>query len=215
MATLDLKPADCLLIILGIESAPRLDYPDYRRVHYIHKPPTARELLTCFQSPTSRKIPSPMPKPAVVTTAPGPELMPVPTPDGSATITRVLLADDNRINRQLAHIFLNQLGTEVEEACDGAEVLSRCTVTHYDLILMDIHMPKLDGMEATRRLRNSSENINRLTPIVALTADAMNRTQSEFLDVGMNDHLSKPISEQALARTLEKWCPHWQPATNS
>jgi CheY-like chemotaxis protein len=77
----------------------------------------------------------------------------------------------------------------------------------YDIILMDIHMPELDGLEATRRLRNEADNPNRESPVIAVTADALGGERDQCLAIGMNDHLCKPITEGALQQLLGKWCP--------
>ncbi len=121
--------------------------------------------------------------------------------------TRVLLADDNLVNRQLAQIFLIQAGIEVEEVDNGKEAVDACRHGQYDLILMDIHMPELDGLEATRCIRALPANPNNRIPIIALTADAMHRERNQYIDVGMDDHLCKPITEAMLRQVLEKWCP--------
>nr|MDQ2695361.1 response regulator [Pseudomonadota bacterium] len=124
---------------------------------------------------------------------------------------RVLVADDNVINRQLARIFLNQLGVAVDEANNGREALEVCASRYYDLILMDIHMPEMDGCEATRHIR--ARALNGGTPVVALTADVLNRDHGRYRAAGINDYLPKPITELALQQTLAKWCPAYQPAT--
>jgi two-component system sensor histidine kinase BarA len=81
---------------------------------------------------------------------------------------------------------------------------------------MDIHMPDIDGLAATRALRADANNPNRRTPVIALTADAMAQRHKRYIGSGMNDHLCKPITEGALQQLLGKWCPaHPSPASVS
>jgi len=119
--------------------------------------------------------------------------------------TRVLLADDNSVNRRLAAIFLKQLGLLLDEVENGEEAVEACRSTAYDLVLMDVHMPVMDGIEATRQIRALDNNCNTRIPIVALTADAMHEERERFLRSGMDDHIAKPITLQALRSLIEHW----------
>lgn len=193
----------CVLILMGASE----DHPSTRcfnrlfhTVYFASKPPTSRELLNFLNTgpqPPDRQAGRANP-PCIQT-----EDLPVPIEQNPV---KVLLADDNLINRQLARIFLNQLGAQVNEAGNGLESVESCRHNRYDLILMDIHMPEMDGLEAAQRIRALHNNPNCDVPIVALTADAMNQERTQYLKAGMNDHLSKPITEAALRQTLEKWC---------
>lgn len=124
---------------------------------------------------------------------------------GSDHNARVLLADDNPVNRRLAAIFLKQLGLLIDEVENGEEAVEACRSTGYDLVLMDVHMPVMDGIEATRQIRALSNNCNARVPIVALTADAMHEERERFLRSGMDDHIAKPITLQALRSLIELW----------
>jgi two-component system sensor histidine kinase BarA len=117
----------------------------------------------------------------------------------------VLLADDNPINRRLASVFLKQMRLQVSEVADGREAIEACEQTRYGLILMDVHMPNIDGIEATRRIRESESGLNAQTPIVALTADALQDERDRFLRSGMDDHISKPITQSALKGLVDTW----------
>ncbi len=120
---------------------------------------------------------------------------------GALDGVRVLLAEDNEINRLVATEVLNMEGVVVEAACDGLEAVDMARTNAYDLILMDIQMPGLDGIEATRRIREFLPGI----PIVAMTAHTMKGDAERCLAAGMQDHVAKPIDPPALFETLRKW----------
>lgn len=117
----------------------------------------------------------------------------------------ILLADDNPVNRRLACLFLQQMGIAVDEVEDGQQAWDACEHRRYGLILMDVHMPRLDGIEATRRIRSSATGCNAKTPIVALTADALQSERDRFMQSGMDDYLSKPITQTALSGMIQTW----------
>lgn len=114
---------------------------------------------------------------------------------------RVLLVEDNAVNRKVAQRLLEKLGITVECACNGSEAVEKAATNTYDLILMDCQMPEMDGYEATRRLRAQGVQ----TPIVALTANAIEGDREKCLACGMNDYLSKPLRAEALRATLLRW----------
>ncbi|HSX62164.1 MAG TPA: response regulator [Tahibacter sp.] len=119
---------------------------------------------------------------------------------------RVLLVEDNPINRQVAQELLRDAGLAVDCAGNGLEALQRLELTPYDVVLMDVQMPEMDGMEATRRLKRDPRLAK--IPVIALTAHALASDRKRFLDAGMDDYLSKPIEESRLLRTLAAWLPH-------
>ena len=100
--------------------------------------------------------------------------------------------------------MLQRMGCQADVASDGASAIAAIAENSYDLVLMDLHMPVLDGMEATRRIRRMADTKS-CVPIVALTASASHEVKSECLAAGMNDHLSKPIEIQALRRVVALW----------
>jgi PAS domain S-box-containing protein len=114
---------------------------------------------------------------------------------------RILLVEDNEVNRKVATRLLAKLQLQVDIAVNGLEAVQKATETAYDLILMDCQMPEMDGYEATRTLR--AQGI--ATPIVALTANALEGDREKCLACGMNDYLSKPIQADKLRETLAKW----------
>ncbi len=122
---------------------------------------------------------------------------------------RILLAEDNITNQQVAKGILKKLGfLRVDLVADGAEAVSALEDLPYDLVLMDCHMPEMDGYEATRKIRNPASTVmNHNIPIIAMTANAMQGDREKCLEAGMNDYVSKPVSPKALADALEKWLP--------
>ncbi|NTV94474.1 MAG: response regulator [Thiobacillus sp.] len=117
----------------------------------------------------------------------------------------VLLVDDVRLNREVALEYLRAAGMRVDTAGDGREAVAKVRAGDYDLVLMDIQMPVLDGLSATRELR--AEPRFRDLPIVAMTAHAMDGDLERSLEAGMNDHLTKPIDADRLHTALLRWIP--------
>lgn len=115
----------------------------------------------------------------------------------------LLLVEDNTVNQQVAREILEGMGIEVEIASNGREALEAVQGHHYDLVLMDIQMPEMDGYEATRRIR--SENHLQQLPIIAMTAHAMSGERERCLEAGMNEHVPKPIAPLLLFNTLGRW----------
>ncbi|MGI4864391.1 MAG: PAS domain S-box protein [Janthinobacterium lividum] len=115
---------------------------------------------------------------------------------------RVLLVEDNEYNRLLAKTFLSNVGLKVTEAEHGAAALERVRAQTFDLILMDVQMPVMDGFETTRHLRGEMDIA---TPIIALTASALNGEKQKCLAAGMNDYLTKPFFEDELLEMVQEW----------
>ncbi|MGE4470439.1 MAG: response regulator [Desulfovibrio sp.] len=117
---------------------------------------------------------------------------------------RVLLAEDEQVNRLTAQRFLERLGHVVDIARNGREALNAVNARTYDVVLMDIQMPEMDGVAATRAIRASTTAPDPDVPIVALTAHALDGDRERFLAAGMNEHLAKPLNMQTLERTLQR-----------
>jgi PAS domain S-box-containing protein len=111
---------------------------------------------------------------------------------------RVLLVDDNAVNRQVVRLFMLQMQPQIVEATNGLEALARLAEQPFDIVLLDVHMPVMDGKEAIRRIRASDQPWKDI-PVIALTADAMSGDRERFLALGMSDYLSKPIDARELA----------------
>ena len=118
---------------------------------------------------------------------------------------QVLLAEDNPVNRGVALELLNAAGLEVESVGSGREVLELCRARDFDLILMDMRMPEMDGLEATRALRVQTRN--RHTPVIALTANVFEEDRRACFAAGMDDFVAKPVDPQDLFTTLLRWLP--------
>ena len=120
-------------------------------------------------------------------------------------LARILLVEDNAINRMLSQRFLKNLNTDIEIAEDGREALNICSYKKFDLIFMDCQMPVMDGFQATRQIRRSP--LNQATPIVALTGlDSENERQA-CLQAGMNDFITKPFTQEQLQNAIIQWLP--------
>ena len=122
----------------------------------------------------------------------------------TAARTRLLVVDDVEMNRELVGLMLLPYGYEITEAVDGAEAVKVAMTARFDLILMDLQMPGMDGLAATRAIRANCEP-NRLTPIVALSANVLPRHLSECAEAGMNDHIGKPIILIDLLTKIAEW----------
>jgi CheY-like chemotaxis protein len=131
------------------------------------------------------------------------------------TRSYVLLAEDNMVNRKVAVRLLEKLGCRVDTAINGHAALEAYHQTHYDLIFMDCQMPEMDGYSATQAIRTHEATQGGYTPIIALTANAMQGDRERCLQAGMDDYLSKPISSERLADILEKWRDAAKRATTS
>ena len=116
---------------------------------------------------------------------------------------RILVVDDDPMNLEVAQLLLNESGLDVDVAQDGEQAISKALENHYAVILMDMQMPILDGLEATRQIRKMPERLT--TPILAMTANVFAEDKLHCLDAGMNDFLFKPLDPDVLFSTLLKW----------
>jgi PAS domain S-box-containing protein len=146
--------------------------------------------------------------------APPEQSSPEDTAIAPAEGLRILMAEDNRINVLLATNLLTKMGHRVDTVGDGKEALEALARAPYDLVLMDVHMPEMDGLEATRRIRRAEGSTRGKrsrpglrTPIVALTANAMEGDRQICLDAGMDDFLTKPLDLEALRAILKRYTP--------
>jgi signal transduction histidine kinase/CheY-like chemotaxis protein len=122
-----------------------------------------------------------------------------------ATALRILLAEDNRVNQRVAVAILEKAGHRVTVANNGREALDRWSAQPFDLILMDVQMPEIDGLEATAMIRAGETRTAEHIPIVALTAHAMKGDQERCLSAGMDAYLSKPIDSRQLLKLVSKY----------
>lgn len=158
----------------------------------LSKPVAPRELYAHLRQQFSHQAPSP----AQLT------LMP-----GLLTPLHVLVVDDNPANLKLVCTLLEDMQVRVSQAVDGAQAVASCQAQAFDLVFMDIQMPGMSGLDATRAIRAHEQDSHapRRVPIVALTAHAMSNEKEALLQAGMVDYLTKPVQESQLAHMLAKW----------
>ncbi len=126
-------------------------------------------------------------------------------PPGQKRPLRILLAEDNPSNQRVALMILEALGHEADGVASGAEAIKALQATAYDLVLMDVQMPEMDGFEATRMIRDQKSAVrDHAIPIIAMTAHASRRDRDMCLRAGMNDYLAKPVEPSQLARTIQR-----------
>jgi CheY-like chemotaxis protein len=134
---------------------------------------------------------------------PAPSRSPYESDLGARVPLRILLAEDNAVNQRLAVRILTQLGYRPDVANNGLEVLDALERQHYDVVLMDVQMPELDGLEATRRIRSGHVGTGQ-PRIVAITASALQGDRELCLEAGMDDYIGKPIRVEELVRALRE-----------
>jgi CheY-like chemotaxis protein len=119
---------------------------------------------------------------------------------------QLLLADDNAVNQKVGLMLLKRLGYMADAVANGLEVLHALETKSYDLILLDVQMPEMDGYEAARRIRAKwAEREAERPRIVAMTGNAMLGDRERCLDAGMDDYVSKPVRLEELTAVLERW----------
>jgi len=144
------------------------------------------------------------------TAAPPPPPAPAPSPPPAAVAEdgprklRLLVVDDNHINVRVAMGYLEKAGHRVDAAANGLEAVSAVRARHYDLVLMDVQMPELDGLGATKAIRALDSGRARV-PIIALTANAQPSDRAMCLDAGMDDYLAKPFVRAQLLQKVDEW----------
>jgi CheY-like chemotaxis protein len=165
----------------------------------VMKPIRCHYLLEHLLRSTNPPAGDPSPAPASGQTAPRTVVKTAP-----ARLLNILLAEDNLINQQVAARRLEKLGHTVEIANNGAEAVKALKARNYDLILMDVQMPEMDGFEATAAIRAMTCEKRRI-PIIAMTANALPSDCERCLAAGMDDYIAKPVHQRILVDLIEKW----------
>ena len=168
---------------------------------YLPRPVRGAELLRCVTSVVSDSVNGPE-----TSTARTPRLVTRYTLEErrAGPLGRVLVTDDTPVSRQVTKLQIEKLGYEVDTAVDGAEAVDAATRATYDLILMDCHMPVMDGYAATEEIRRREQG-QRRTPIVAFTASAASSGRERCFRAGMDDFIEKPIRSNELIDVLQRW----------
>jgi two-component system sensor histidine kinase/response regulator len=185
-----------LLTVPGRQSGHELQYARYAAV--LTKPVMSNELSTAIaealDGARSPSVPATLPEP-------------LSPPEASGSL-HILLAEDNAINQRLAVYLLEKHGHEVVVANNGKEVLTALAHQPFDLVLMDVQMPEMDGLETTASIRAREQEQGGYVPIVAMTAHAMESDRERCLTAGMDGYLTKPVRPRELFETIARLIPH-------
>ncbi|MEY4752372.1 MAG: hypothetical protein RJA44_47, partial [Pseudomonadota bacterium] len=197
LRTLPLRCPPQLVLTSAASSPPAELLREAGFVHYLTKPFTLSGLLECLDQI------APSPQQLVVDAQP-----PQPRLERRSHL-RVLLVEDDPLNQEVARDLLAEIGLEIDIANDGVEALEMARDTPYQLILMDMQMPRLGGLDAARQLR--LQPLHASTPILAMTASAFDEDRNACLAAGMNGHIPKPVDPDLLYATVLRWLPAQPP----
>jgi CheY-like chemotaxis protein len=191
----------------------RLDVPDVLISSYLTKPLSPTRLLNAIVTAWTSRAESLARRPDTTQSAvPGAGRVDATAPGHRREGPHVLIAEDNFPNQKVAVLLLKKLGVHMDMAENGSVALEHLMARPYDLVLMDCHMPEMNGYEAAAEVRRR-EGPNRGVPIVAVTADVASGSRERALESGMNDFIGKPIHVSELERVLRTWIrPDRQPA---
>ena len=188
----DPVPAAPGILMLSSPDIGALDRESRTLGHYVMKPVTRADLLRVMLKVLGEGSELAVPScslPAVT----------------AGRLLRILLAEDNIVNQKVAARLLEKQGHSVEIVPNGADALAALALRDFDLILMDVQMPVMNGYDATEKIRAAERQSGRHIPIVALTAHAMKGDRETCFQAGMDDYIAKPIHPRELTAVLEKW----------
>ncbi|HVF17879.1 MAG TPA: response regulator, partial [Steroidobacteraceae bacterium] len=195
-------PATRLVLLTSLDRSGDMQrFADIGFSAYLTKPVRTRELLDCLDKALARNAQDwYMRSQPIITRG-----TLIATENKRQYSGKVLLVEDNAINQRVARRFLERLGCEVQVVDDGRQAVEAYGRNSYTFILMDMQMPVMDGLEATRRIRELENGVPKRTPIVALTANAMMGTLERCLEAGMDDYLTKPLDISRLQDVLDRF----------
>jgi CheY-like chemotaxis protein len=177
----------------GVEPGERKRATDLGVAQFLVKPVIQSELLDAILDALGRATP--------------PEIE-APEPESASTAgLHILLAEDSIINQRVAVGLLSKWGHHVEVVSDGRDAVNALAERDYDLVLMDVQMPVMDGLEATAMVRKQEAETSRHIPIIAMTASAMKGDRERFLAAGMDEYVSKPFEPEALRELIDSFAP--------
>jgi signal transduction histidine kinase/CheY-like chemotaxis protein len=193
-----------IILLSPLGSHEPISVPECPHIAYTTKPVKPTQLLQAAAAALTTQAPEP-----VAPVAAEPPVKEAPRDLRSlGRQLRVLLAEDNVVNQKVACMALERMGVTVDVAANGADAVTATHKAIYDLVLMDIQMPEMDGLDATRAIRGSEQGTGRHVPIIAMTARAMTEDRQICIDAGMDDYIAKPVkSEQLLAAVLRNVTP--------
>ncbi len=186
----DLRGA-CIVMLTSLEQT--LSTAQYRAIgvdSYLIKPVKPSELLRMIRRTLGKQTEAV--KPPVIETQPIQQSL------------RILVAEDNMVNQKLAVASLEKMGHQVELAATGAEALAKWRQGKFDLVLMDVQMPGMDGLEVARRIRQEERTLGTHIPVIAMTARSMGGDRERCIEVGMDDYVSKPVSSEDLYQKIAR-----------
>ena len=195
----DRKISDTILIMLSSLGIENDEFMTKETGFYAHltKPVKISQLYNCLMSAKEGKAPL---------DDAGSEPVAKEQPVVKNRDVRILLVEDNLVNQKVAAKLLEKSGYHADIANNGLEAVELLGKSVFDLVFMDVQMPKMDGLEATRTIRSGARGIkNTKVPIIAMTARVMEEDQQDCLDAGMNDYISKPINPDELVNKILKW----------
>lgn len=198
--------ADTPLVLLSSYLFTRQDYHlmDESLFAAILSKPTRQSYL-CNTLAQIRQAARPTAAPPTSIDSKTPEPQAPSIPIATPRLGHVLLAEDNPVNQKVALYHLERLGYTCDVVSDGKQAVDAALRGHYDAILMDVHMPGMDGFEATAQIRTYEAQQNRHTPIIAMTANALRGERERCLEAGMDDYIAKPFKKDELKAVLESW----------
>ncbi len=189
-------PTVCLSDAPGLDPTPGMEAVVYQLKPFT--PEQLRHAIAQADAPISERMRA--------------SLIPMPLDEPTQRALRILVAEDNATNQLVVSSMLDRLGHHVDIVENGQEALNRCAARSYDLVLMDLQMPVMGGLEAARAIRDRERGTSHHLPVVALTAQAMADDRLACQEAGMDDYLSKPLEMAALSGVLKKYCDEAAPA---